>query len=226
MAMTFVEPGDRLHFFGHRKLPFSSVDQSLSPVFDREMIHLRILLSLAVIGFTSVAAADEVEDSIKEALKLYKEGKLTEASTSLQIAVSAISDKKGGSVASALPDQIGKWKGGKAENSNSLAMLGGGTTAERKYTQGDRTASITIVADSPMIGQVVGLMANPTIAGLAGFKIKKIGGHTLTVQKDQGMGQLVVDNRFLIQISGSDLSEDEVVELATGVKSDVLKEIQ
>lgn len=97
---------------------------------------------------------------------------------------------------------------------------------ERKYTKGDRDATITIIADSPMIGQVIGLMSNPTIAGLAGMKMKKAGANTVSIQKDQGMGQIVVDNRFLIQIQGSELKEADVLELAGAVKTDVLKEIK
>jgi hypothetical protein len=40
------------------------------------------------------------------------------------------------------------------------------------------------------------------------------------------MGQIVVDNRFLIQIQGSELKEADVLELAGAVKTDVLKEIK
>lgn len=178
------------------------------------------------IALTFNLSADEVEDSINEALKLYKEGKLTEASASLQIAVNGINEKKGGNISNALPEKIGEWKGGEVNNSNALSILGGGTTVERKYTKGEREATLTIIADSPMIGQVMGLMSNPAIAGLAGMKMKKVGGNTVTLQKDQGMGQIVVDNRFLIQIQGSELKEAEVLELAAGVKTDVLKELK
>jgi hypothetical protein len=190
-------------------------------------MNLRLtLFALAVVSMPLLASADEVEDSIKEALQLYKEGKFSEASTSLQIAVNAINEKKGGSISSALPDAIGEWKGGEVNNSNALAALGGGTTVERSYTKGDRDANITIIADSPMIGQVMGLMSNPAIAGLTGMKMKKVGGNTLTLQKSQGMGQLVVENRFLIQIQGSDLKEQDILDLAAGVKTDLLKAIK
>ena len=176
--------------------------------------------------FAFSLSADEVEDSSNEALKLYKEGKLTEASASLQIAVNSINEKKGGSISSALPAQIGEWKGGEVNNSNALSILGGGTPVEREYTKGERGATLTIIADSPMIGQIMGLMSNPAIAGLAGMKMKKVGEQTVTLQKDQGMGQMVVDNRFLIQIQGSKLKEAEVLELAAGVKIDLLKALK
>jgi hypothetical protein len=190
-------------------------------------MNRRLILSvLGCLILPFAASADEVEDSIQEALKLYKEGKFTEASTSLQMAVNGINEKKGGSISSALPDQIGEWKGGEVNNTNALAILGGGTTVERKYSKGERDATLTIMADSPMIGQVMGLMSNPAIAGLAGMKMKKVGGNTVTLQKDQGMGQLVVDNRFLIQIQGSKLKEEDVLELAAGVKTDVLKKLK
>ncbi len=184
------------------------------------------LIATCTLALAVNLSADEVEDSINEALKLYKEGKLTEASASLQIAVNGINEKKGGSISSALPEKIGEWKGGEISNSNALSILGGGTTVERKYAKGERDATITIIADSPMIGQVMGLMSNPAIAGLAGMKMKKVGEQTVTLQKDQGMGQMVVDNRFLIQIQGSKLKEAEVLELAAGVKTQVLKDLK
>jgi hypothetical protein len=58
------------------------------------------------------------------------------------------------------------------------------------------------------------------------MKMKKVGNQTVTLQKDQGMGQIVVDNRFLVQIQGSKLKEADVLELAAGVKTDVLKELK
>ncbi len=190
------------------------------------MKPLFTVLVAAAFLLPSAAFADEVEDSINEALKLYKEGKYTEASISLQLAVNAINEKKGGAISSALPDKIGDWKGGEVNQSNALAVIGGGATIERKYSKAGRDATITIIADSPMISQVVGLMANPAIAGLAGLKMKKAGDNTVTIQKDAGMGQIVVDNRFLIQIQGDALKEEELLELAGGIQTKVLKELK
>ncbi len=189
-------------------------------------MKITALLLAALLALPLAASADEVEDAINEAMKLYKEGKYSEASTSLQLAVNAINEKKGVTIANALPDKIGDWKGGEINNANALAVLGAGSTVERKYEKKTKSASITIIADSPMIGQVMGLINNPAIAGLAGLKMKKAGDNTVTIQKDAGMGQIVVDNRFLIQIQGSDLKEDDILELAAGVKTSVLKQLK
>ena len=69
-------------------------------------------------------------------------------------------------------------------------------------------------------------MTNPALAGLAGMKIKKVGDATITLQPKEGMGQMIVENRFLIQIQGDGLSEEEVLQLAGGVKLDVLKNLK
>ncbi len=189
------------------------------------MKTLPLLLAAALV-FPVIAPADEVEDALHEALKLYKEGKYTEASTSVQLVLNGINEKRGGAISSALPDKIGGWTGGEVNSTNTLAVLGAGSTVERAYTKDARSASITIIAESPMINQVVGLMSNPAIAGLAGLKMKKAGDNTVTIQKDAGMGQIVVDNRFLIQIQGSGLKEADILELAAGVKTSVLKELK
>lgn len=89
------------------------------------------LVGVGLLAFVSSLLGDEVEDSINEALKLYKEGKYSEASTSLQVAVNGINEKKGGTISSALPEKIGEWKGAEINNSNALSVLGGGTTVEQ-----------------------------------------------------------------------------------------------
>ena len=182
-----------------------------------------IRLVLAVLALLpSAIRADEIEDAINSALKLYKEGKLNEANTGLQTAVSLLNEKRGASLSSALPDQISGWKGGKVESA-SLAALGGGNTIERDYRKGEKKATVSIAADSPLLSQVSGFLSNPALGGLLGIKQKKVGDLTAMLHAKEGLLQMVVNNRFLVQIQAKKLSEDELAELAGGVKVDVLK---
>ena len=188
------------------------------------MKTLRIsLLALASLSFA--ARADEVEDKINAALNFYKEGKLAEAGTGLQEALNAVNEKRGGSLAVVLPDAIGDWKAGKMESA-SLAALGGGNSVERQYKKGEKKATVSIAANSPLLSQVAGFLSNPALGGLLGLKTKSIGDLTAVIHAKEGLLQMVVNNSYLVQIQGKKLSEEELTTLASGVKVDLLKTIK
>lgn len=186
---------------------------------------LSLLVAVVLASVCASVRADDVEDAINKALQLYKEGKLNEAATSLQDAANFINEKKGTTLESALPDMINGWKGGKVGRS-SLDALGGGSNVERKYSKGDKSAKVAVTADSPLLNKVTTFLANPALGGLLGIKARKIGDHTAMVQAKEGLLQMAVNSRFLIQVQGKKLSEDELAELAAGVKLDVLTSIK
>ena len=183
-------------------------------------------LALALLALCPLALrADDIEDAINSALKLYKEGKLGEANTALQNAGNLLNEKRGSSLSSVLPDEIKGWKGGKLESA-SLAALGGGNTIERDYRKDEKKATVSIAADSPMLSQVAGFLSNPALGGLLGIKQRKVGDLTAMLHVKEGLLQMVVNDRFLVQIQGKKLTEDDLAELAGGVKVDVLKEMK
>ena len=185
-----------------------------------------VRLALAILALAPVALrADEIEDALNSALKFYKEGKLSEANTGLQTAVNLLNEKRGASLSSVLPDEIKGWKGGKVESA-SLAALGGGNTIERGYRKDEKKATVSIAADSPLLSQVSSFLSNPALGGLLGIKQKKVGDLTAMIHAKEGLLQMVVNNRFLIQIQGKKLTEEELAELAGGVKVDLLKEMK
>lgn len=188
------------------------------------MKSLRVAFALLALAPVALCA-DEIEDALASALKFYKEGKLSEANTGLQTAVSLLNEKRGLSLSSVLPDDIKGWKGGKVETT-SLAALGGGNTVERGYKKDEKKATVSIAADSPLLSQVSGLLSNPALGGLLGIKQKKVGDLTAMLHAKEGLLQMVVNNRFLVQIQGKKLSEDELADLAAGVKVEVLKEMK
>ena len=186
---------------------------------------LSLLVAVVLASVCASVRADDVEDAIHKALQFYKEGKLNEAATSLQDAANFINEKKGTTLESALPDMINGWKGGKVGRS-SLESLGGGSNVERKYSKDDKSAKVAVTADSPLLNKVTTFLANPALGGLLGIKARKIGDHTAMVQAKEGLLQMAVNSRFLIQVQGKKLSEDELAELAAGVKLDVLTSIK
>lgn len=185
------------------------------------MKSFRFILAV-LLAMPAALPADEVEDAIQSALKFYQEGKLTEANAGLQTAIARLNDKRGVSLSSVLPDEIKGWKGGKIE-STSLAALGGGNTIERSYKKDDKKAVVSIAADSPTLKQVAGFLSNPALAGVLGIKQKQVGELTAMYHAKEGLLQMVVSDRFLVQIQAKKLSEEDILDLASGVKVDVLK---
>jgi hypothetical protein len=176
----------------------------------------RLFASLLLAStFSGTVRADEVADDIKAALAAYEKGDLSEATTLLSQANSAIAEKKGGEMGKALPDAIGEWKAGELTN-ESIAIVGG-QQSKRDYTKGDKSANITLMADSPMLGQFIGMMGNPQMAMAMGLKTRKVGDQRAIYNDKEGSMTMIVNSRFMIQINGSELDEASLMELAKGV---------
>ncbi len=175
-------------------------------------------------AFLGSLAADEVTEEIANALKAYEAGEYSAASVSLQQANSIVMEKKSAAIAKALPDTVGEWKGGEVENNGAgLAVFGGGgTMLERKYSKGDLTMAVTLMVDSPMVMQYVGMLNNPAMATAMGLKRRKVGENVALFNPKENSLNMIIENRFMIQINGSQGKEDNIMEIAGGIDTEVL----
>lgn len=185
----------------------------------------RLLAALLLFACPAALFADEVSDALDGALKHYQAGKLDEAAASLQNALNLINAKRTTSLSTVLPDEIKGWKGGKVESS-SLDKIGGGSTLERDYRKDDKKAVVSIAADSPLLNQVAGFLKNPALGGLLGLKTRQVGDLTAMIQPKEGLLQMAVNDRYLVQIQGKKLTEEELATLAAGVKVEALKAVK
>lgn len=185
---------------------------------------ITILLVAVTLVATAVTAAvaDDVTDSVNEALQFYKDGKFTEAVTSLNYASQLIQQKKGAALEAVMPAALDGWT---AEETSSqaggAAMFGGGVTAERRYTKESSSVKIQIVTDSALLQTVVMMMSNPMFATSDGGKMETIGGQKALVKMNQanksGEIQIVVANRFLVTLEGQEISKDDLTAYAKAV---------
>ncbi|HHB12985.1 MAG TPA: hypothetical protein ENK62_07290 [Chromatiales bacterium] len=172
--------------------------------------------------------ADDVEDSIKEGLELYKAGEYQEAVESLNYAVQLIQQQKGRSLEKLLPEPLSGWE---VEETTSqaagAAMFGGGVSAQRSYRKGDAYVTVLIAADSPLIQTMVAMFANPMIVSSDGGRLQRIQRQKAIVKYDEddrsGSINIVVDRRFLVNVEGSDVSQDELVAYARAIDYKALK---
>ncbi len=166
--------------------------------------------------------ADDVTDSINEALKQYGKGEFAEAVQSLDYAAQLIRQKKGGQLEAFLPQPISGWKAEEAKSqAMGSAMFGGGVTAERSYVKGDSRVNVTILTDSPMMQAMMMMFANPMMATSDGGKLEKFNAERAIVkyssETKDGDINMVIANRFLVTVQGNNVARQDLIAFAQGI---------
>ncbi|WP_028584963.1 outer membrane protein assembly factor BamD [Desulfogranum mediterraneum] len=187
----------------------------------KRLIGLVVGLVLSCLCSTMVYA-DEVEDVVKEAMEFYKQGDYSSAAGNLEYAAQLIRQKKGGQLESILPKALPGWT---AEDASSqamgAAMFGGGVTAERSFAKGDSRVTVQIVTDSPMLQGLMMLFSNPAYAMADGGKLERINGQKAIVKYGEsgrdGDIKMIIANRFLVSVEGSQVSKDDLKAYAKGI---------
>lgn len=177
---------------------------------------------MTIFAFSTIAWADDVTDYMDEAMKFYKEGKFTEAVESLNFAEQLIQQKKSAGLEGFLPKPLDGWTAEDATNTAaSSAMMGGGISAERSYNKGDSAVTVQIVADSPLLQGVMMMMGNPMIATSDGGKVERLAGQKAVVKytpaDKAGEIKIVVANRFLVTVEGSNVTDADLKEYAKAI---------
>ncbi len=196
-----------------------------------EMYHTGIKafsLWLAAILLPLAAHADDVQDSIREALDYYNAGDYQEAVESLDYASQLIRQMKGKKLETLLPAPLEGWSAKPAESrAVGAAVFGGGLTVERSYTRGPASVTIRIVADSPMIQGMLAMFSNPVFATSDGGRLERIGREKAIVKYDaaskSGDIRLAVANRFLVTIEGTAVTEEDLKAYARAIDFKKLK---
>ena len=171
---------------------------------------------------SSPVLADEVTDSVNEALKQYSNGEFADAVQSLDYAAQLIRQKKGGQLEAFLPKPISGWKAEDAKSqAMGSAMFGGGVTAERSYVKGDSRVNVKIITDSPMMQGMMMMFSNPMMATSDGGKLEKINGERAIVkysnENKDGNINIVIAGRFLITVDGNDVGRQDLIAFAQGI---------
>jgi hypothetical protein len=182
-----------------------------------------VLMAFSVSGY-----ADDIENSIKEALQYYENGEYKDAVESLNYASQLIQQKKGQGLESFLPEPLSGWTAQETRSqAASAAMFGGGVTAERKYSKGSSSITIKIITDSPLMQSMMMMFSNPMFATSDGGKLERIGRQKAIVKFDssskRGEIKIVVANRFLVLIEGGEVTKEDLKGYATAIDYEKLK---
>lgn len=186
----------------------------------KKTILLFLGASTLVFGSASLRA-DDVTDSIDEAVKAYKDGDYATAAGSLDAAAQMIRQKRAESFSALLPAAPSGWT---AEDATSgaagAAMFGGGISAERRYTKGDASVTIKLLTDSPMMSAVMMMVNNPAILASSGNgKLERIKGQKALVKHDGDSGEIniVVGGTMLVTLDGDGVTPAEMKSLAESI---------
>jgi hypothetical protein len=182
----------------------------------------------SLMAFSGTGFADDIEDSINEALQYYQDGEYKDAVESLNYATQLIQQKKGSQLQAFLPEPLGGWNAQDASSQSAgAAMFGGGVTAERTYSKGPSSVTVKIITDSPIMQGVMMMSSTPRCATSDGGKLERIGRQKAIVKYDGGNRDgdinIVVDKRFLVTIEGSDVSLEDLKAYAGAIDYKKLK---
>ena len=188
-----------------------------------------IALFISSLFFTSGAVfADEITDSIEEAMEYYKESNYVEASNSLDYASQLIRQKRSGNLEALLPEPLTGWS---AEDVKSQAAgpgyLGGMISAKRKYKKDKSSVTIEIITDSPALLSMVMLFSNPAYASADGGKLTKIKRQKAIIKyhpsNKNGEINIVVAKQYLVSVKGRNIDKNDLVDYASAIDYKKLK---
>ncbi len=171
-------------------------------------ISIKALLaaSALVIGTSQIARADEVTDTLNSALAAYEEGDIQYALEELEFAKQLLVAMKTDALAGFLPEPpAGYTREISSDLAQGMAMVGGGTGAEATYTNGSDRFTISIVADSPMMAMMGGMVANASAMGL---QVVRVGREKFMLQDGDVIG--MIGGR--VMVTGSGANTDLIVE--------------
>jgi hypothetical protein len=178
---------------------------------------------LAVLLASQGLHADDVTESINDALEQYKEGEFSNAIESLEYATQVIRQKKANTLEAYLPEALEGWQ--VAENrqqAGAAALFGGGISSSRSYRRGSSSVTVSIAADSPILQSMMMLFSNPAIATADGGTLEKIKRQkaivTYSEPQKKGDIKIVVKKRFFVTVEGRDVSREELVAYANAIE--------
>jgi hypothetical protein len=198
----------------------------------KKSIILPVLFIVVSWGANPVCA-DEILDTMNEAIEAYKEKAYGEAAESLDYAKQLIQQLRSEGIMKFLPEALPGWES-KTAQTQSMGMLGGMSGVQKEYwkpgtgDQGRKRITINIMAESPMM-QGMMAMFNPMYAGAQGGKLQKIKRNKAIVKYDpdsrSGEANVLVEKSYIVSIKGNSVDEKDLLDYAQAVDYKGLKDL-
>ena len=188
-----------------------------------KIFYSLITLFIGLFFFTSGPVwADEITDSIEEAMEYYKKGDFVEAANSLDYASQLIRQKRSGNLEGFLPNPLSGWT---AEDIKSQAagtgVLGGMISVNRTYRKNQSSIKIEIIVDSPGIQSMIMVLSNPAYASAGGGKLTRIKNQKAIIKYlesgKNGEINIVVAKKYLVNVEGRNIGKNDLVDYASSI---------
>lgn len=195
------------------------------------LMHFAVIIACIGVLICGVPVyADEVIDSINEALHAYQKGDFSEAAGNLDYAAQLIRQKRSSDLKDHLPAPLPGWTAEEASSQAvSPAMFGGMISAERRYVKDASSVTATITTESPMLQGMMMMFTNPMLATSGGAKLKKINGQKAIIKYDQTTRQgdinIIVAKSVLVTIQGTDVNQEDLIAYASAFDYKKLEEL-
>jgi hypothetical protein len=163
---------------------------------------LSSVLAAAILAAPASAIADDVTDTLDAVRSAYDEGDIARALEELKFAEGMLQARRAEGLKSFLPEPPEGWtREINTDMSGPMLMAGGGVGAEAQYSNGTDNFTVTMMADSPMIGMMSSVLSNPVVAMAQGAEVTRMGDVKL-VSKDGELSGMIGD-RVLVQATGA-----------------------
>jgi len=192
-----------------------------------------ILTILSLVSGISLYAQN-FNKNLATARTAYSAGKLEDSRFAMQQMLQELDLMAGKEVLKILPEKMETLSVNTANDNVSGAAGFAGAVIHRDYGSADKTASIEIISNSPLISSINAILAIPFIGrgGNGNQKIIKIEGYKALVQKNDADSKSSYDVQVpmgstLLTLKAEGLTEDAVVKFASTLPmSDIAKKLQ
>lgn len=173
---------------------------------------LRILAAAActaTLGFAKDEAKkpDLFESGLRQVMEDYRKGDDAAVTEKLRILLKMMEEKGAAKVGETLPEEIEGWEGG-ALKREDLTVVGGGISISRTYVSSKKEVVAKVIKDSPLMKQLIPLIANEDLLKLTNRKTYRISGETAVMEGERKL-QLVADGRILVELVGNAETEEK-----------------
>jgi len=185
-------------------------------------------ITTATLVLSTPIMADDISDTLEEALASYKQGDVTGAKEDVIYALELLKQQSGNTLKEQLPDALEGWEAEEAKSETAGAgMLGGGTVLSRTYKKDKSRVTIEIITDSPLVQGLGSMFANPMFN--SGGEIKRINREKATIKYNKknksGEITLMVDKRFVVNVKGTKVSKEDLIEYTKAIDFKALKKM-
>ncbi len=177
------------------------------------MKTILLFLTVALCSAFFVSAKDEpkkpdlFESGLRQVMDDYRKGDDAAVTEKLRILLKMMEEKGAEKVGETLPEEIEDWIGESLKRED-LTVVGGGISISRTYVSGKKEIRAKVIKDSPMVKQLIPLIANEDLRKLTIRKTYRISGETAVMEGERKL-QLVADGRILVELVGNEETEEK-----------------